>query len=125
MCILFSLASCNSLDGKWNPMKWKTSVKVQKDKNKYINVPAEGGTYLFHCKNYSDFWISDIVVNGRDVINHMDDFKTYKGDWGSVECKSNILTIIISSKSREKSDTIEVGVTAGDIFDYFVFKRKL
>ena len=127
MGTLFSLVSCESLDGKWDPMKWKTSVKVQKDKNKnkYINVPAEGGTYLFHCKNYRDFWINGIVVNGRDVFNHMDDFKTCNGDWGSVECKSNILTVIISPKSREESDTIEVGVTAGDIFDGFIFKREL
>ncbi len=129
ICTLFSLLSCESStpDGLWDPMRWKTSVQINKDRNKckYINVPAEGGTYVFHCKNYSDFWISDIGVNGRDVFNHMDDFKTCKGDWGSVECKSNILTVIISPKYIEKSDTIIVGVTAGDIFDSFLFKREL
>ena len=130
MGILFSLASCESTlpDGLWDPMKWKTSVKVQKDKNKnkYINVPTEGGTYVFHCKNYSNFWISGIDIKGKEVFDqNSDDFKTCKGDWGSVECKSNILTVIVSPKSKEDCDTIKVGVTAGDIFDSFVFRRQL
>ena len=126
LCTIVTLVSCESYDGDWDPMEWKTSVKVHKNKKgeKSIVVPPEGGTFVFHCKNYECFWIGNILVNGEGVFNHEGDFHTCQGDWGSVECKMNKLTVKVSPATTKNNDVIGVSITAGDIWDFFQFERK-
>lgn len=55
--------SCESRDGDWESMKWKTDAKMNKER--IINVPVSGGTYVFTCKNYSRFWLSVVIEDNK------------------------------------------------------------
>lgn len=122
LSVLFFISSCTctSKEGEWDPMKWKTDVKMTKDHS--ISVPSEGGTYLFSCKNYSGIWLSGVNVNEerQEII----DFHKSEGDWGHVFCEQNTLSVTILPNHTGKLRIISVGPTAGDIFDYFTFKQE-
>ena len=59
MVLPLFIASCSDDDGKVDPMKWKTEVKKSSDG--YFNVSPQGGTFVFQCTNYSDFWITGVT----------------------------------------------------------------
>ena len=58
LMVLFVLAACDFVekDGDWDPMVW--TVDNSNEKTDIIHeIPAEGGTISFTCKNYSAPWI--------------------------------------------------------------------
>lgn len=113
--------------GDWDEMKWLTDVKTASDG--YVEVPAEGGTYVFTCKNYSGFWLSDATEvvgtskqiyypreGGNDVFN-------IETSWATISSADAKLTVSIEPNTTANSRQLNVVVTAGDIFDYFNFRQ--
>lgn len=49
------LCSCESRDGDWDSMVWESNDVSNINKNKNIEVPQAGNTYVFTCKNYKNF----------------------------------------------------------------------
>lgn len=136
LCILaalFALASCSEKDGDWDPMKWgKTTYTTTKiDGKKYIQVPAQGATYTFSCKNYPSFWLSVVNIKtsgyGFTVEKHLEN-NSFGNDWYPQHMSSDGITVDIDGAEMtvtiDYSDArrvYEVGITAGDIFDTFRF----
>jgi hypothetical protein len=128
LATLASLASCssNEPDGKWDKMKWKDLSGLSKENGVYI-VPADGGTYAFECTNYSSPWLSGILDNGEYVYPHpgQEDVHSFTGDWFGVQCDHANVTITIQPLDGSTSSrSLNVGVTAGDIFDTFNFLQR-
>ena len=122
------LVSCgDEPDGKWDKMKWKSLSGLTKENGVYI-VPADGGTYAFECKNYSSPWLSGILADGEPVFypsGEQDDFHSYTGDWFSVLCDHATVTVTIQPlDGSTTSRSLNVGITAGDIFDSIDFVQR-
>lgn len=123
-----TLSSCTKDDGDWDPMRWRTEVKTVKDEGiRLVQVPAEGGTYVYKCKNYNRFWIADVTEeeNGiKKVYYHdTDDMNKCSSPATDVNITDNTLTVTIKPNDTKKTRYVEVTVTAGDIFDTFKYKQ--
>ena len=116
-------------DGDWDPMEWKDESGLARVENVY-QVPASGGSYNFHCKNYSGFWISSIEEDGKSFTPNLEnnDWTDLSGQWSRVQCLPDgdlVVTFQPLSFYRSASQrTMYLCVTAGDIFDYFRFVQK-
>lgn len=125
-----TLSSCSNDDGDWEEMIWKTSVKTVKDGT--IHVESSGGTFTFKCKNY-DPWLCSIsqFEDGQEgevflpvdtSSNLYADQNLYiAGTWLSARFTGSTLTVEIKPNDSQKQHKMIVEVTAGDIFDRFVF----
>ena len=135
-CLLLAMAactqtSCSEDDGDWEEMKWDTSVKAGKDG--IISVGSEGGTYEFKCKNYNPWLCSITQFEDEDVAvwyAHDTDENQYADQnlriitpWLTARCSGSTLTVEIKPNESQKEHTMTVEVTAGDIFDSFVFRQ--
>ena len=126
-----TLNSCEKqrLDGDWDPMEWKDESGLARVDNVY-QVPASGGSYKFHCKNYSVFWISSIEEDGQFFAPSIEnnDWKDLSGQWTRVQCLPDGDLVVtfesLSFYSSASNRTMNLCVTAGDIFDYFRFVQK-
>lgn len=124
-----TLVSCSKDDGDWDPMRWKTEVKTVKDEGtRFVQVPAEGGTYVYMCKNYKGFWLSDITEeqNGiKKVYNqeYSTDRYNCSSPAANVSIAGNTLTVTIKPNTTKETRYVAVEVTAGDIFDTFKYKQ--
>ena len=126
--VLLGLSSCgNEPDGKWDKMKWNDLSNLKQVDGNYI-VPASGGTYTFECKNYMAPWINTVMENGVTdysliEINH--DFHRFTGNWFDVQCINADLVVTIDPLEGDSNErSLTVVVTAGDIFDTFVFQQQ-
>lgn len=127
-----SITSCSKEDpdGAWSPMKWKTSVKKEKDGT--IHVPSDGGTYIFVCTNYNSPWMADVYekVNGQNVYyeastgKYDDSFYGRTTPWLEALWQGNTFTVTVSPNTTGKERTMYVRVTAGDIFHTFSFRQE-
>lgn len=123
--MLIGAASCgDEPDGKWDKMKWNNVDNLTKVNNIYM-IPKEGGAFTFECKNYTP-WLSDVIINSerQDIITQ-ENWKGYKKDWFEVKIVDK--KVIYSFDALEEpmtGRTVEVVVTAGDIFDTFVFQQQ-
>lgn len=130
---LLVLAACSEKDGDWDPMKWeKTSYATTKiEGKKFIEIPQQGGTYYFSCKNYDSFRLSVVNITtsgyGFTIEKHLvndgfgNDWNPYhmSSDGCTVDIEGNTMTISFDYADAKR--TYEVGITAGDIFDTFRF----
>ena len=128
LIVATGLFSCgDEPDGKWDKMKWKNLSGLAKENGTYI-VPADGGTFAFECKNYSAPWLSGIMANGKPVYypgGEQDDFHSFAGEWFSVLCDHSTVTVTIQPLDETTtSRSLNVGVTAGDIFDSIDFLQR-
>lgn len=144
MLLLSLSSSCsdNKLDGNWDPMKWKidnespeTIIKTSKDHTWAVTSNQES-TITFLCKNYEYFWLDHISLSkawvpGSYWPNHEthDWIKTFSTNWCTITLNQNLITVrfaddITPTPGYIDSDTINVGITAGDIFDDFHFIRR-
>lgn len=114
--------SCESRDGDWESMKWKTDAKMNKER--IINVPVSGGTYVFACKNYSRFWLSVVIEDDKyvDIDDEREEYAT--GEWSSVKIEKNVMTVTVFPNNDNRTRLLEVTPTAGDIFSYFTFNQE-
>lgn len=129
MALPFFIASCSDDDEKVEPMKWKTEVKKSNDG--YFHVSPQGGTFVFQCANYSDFWITSITeqeAKGEEkkFTPPCDDQKhfTITSNWATATQKGNTLTVTISPTTSNANRFIKVSVQTGDAFDEFKFKLR-
>lgn len=126
-----TLNSCEKqkLDGDWDPMEWNDESGLERVDNVY-QVPASGGSYKFHCKNYDYFWISSIEEDGQFFVPDLEnnDWKDLSGQWTHVQCLPDGDLVVtfepFSFYSSASNRTMNLCVTAGDIFYYFRFVQK-
>lgn len=130
------LTACNDKDGDWDPMKWEkasyASIKI--DGKKYIEVPRQGGTYTFSCKNYQGFLLSafNITTYSDDSTMEKQQYNnSFGNDWNSqhmsidgctVDVDGNTMTVNFDNSEAHR--IYEVDITAGDIFDTFRFVQQ-
>ena len=134
-----TLSSCTSEDGDWEPMIWKTEVKsMKKDGMNYVLVPQTGGTYEYTCRNYKSFWLEDVIESTEtptgnpwqfkglyDIYQRKDD-NLYNISSPATEVNANDDKLSISVKPNDTGKTryIMVRVSAGDIFDQFLYRQE-
>ena len=122
---LLGFSSCGSEEpiGKWENMKW-TNVDNLKNVNGVYLLPAEGGTYTFLCRNYEQPWISSVTVNGEYPEGY-ENSRVFNGEWFTVKFEGNKLIITVQSLPQSLgSRGFDLMVTAGDIFDKFIFNQQ-
>lgn len=120
-CLL--LCSCNDMDGDWESMKWSAKnlspedIKYNKSTHE-IKVSPNGGSIKIVCKNYPSFWF-DMPYESPEPP-----FKDCKGEWYDLSIKQNVMICKFSESGTEVvNDTLNVTVSAGDIFSYFTIIR--
>lgn len=124
-----TLSSCSKDDGDWDPMKWRTETKTVKEEGtRLVQVPAEGGTYVYKCRNYNSFWLSDITEEENSNVKHyyrenFTDMYNCSLPFSDTSITGNTLTITIKPNETKKTRYVAVTVTAGDIFDTFKYKQ--
>lgn len=122
LCLLagvMSLTSCDvsDPDGLADPMKWSTVPSGLK--NGELNVEAAGGSCLFVCKNYKNYWIASVEEGGKFL--EMTSGKEIKGDWYLIKVEDHQLKVVINRNETGTSRSFTVGVQAGNAFDAFKF----
>lgn len=137
MLLSATLSSCSTEDpvGKWDPMKWKTEVKtIKEDGQTFTEVPAEGGTYEYTCKNYSSMWLYNVVeekkfndyYNSQDtkVYENKDLQKHFDCPAASVNINEAHLTVTIKPNTTGKRRFIETSVSVGDTGNTFKYRQE-
>lgn len=128
IAVLFAAtyASCSDDDGDWPPMRWKTDVKTSD--GGFVVVPAEGGTYVFTCTNYSGLWIdyaSETTDGKTKNFYEESGNSTINVTWATIKLAEGKLTVTIAPNEAATSRTLCVSTTAGDIFATFKFTQQL
>lgn len=124
MGMTLSFAACgDENDGDWDLMEWSG---YSKKSDIVINVSAEGGTNLLHCKNYGSIWLSYVNEIEDSTKQHytgyvIEDPHKISTDWAEIECSGSQLQVTMKPNDSDKERTLEVNVTAGDIFDKITF----
>ena len=130
IAVLLGFSSCSDEpDGKWAKMKWNNVDNLVKVNNIYV-IPEEGGTFTFECKNYTP-WLSRVYVNNEPKPIVREDLhemwkKCIIDDWFEIEIVDKKMIIFFDRIDdyylTERKVTVEV--TAGDIFDTFIFQQQ-
>ena len=135
MLLAATLSSCSSEepDGLWDPMKWKTEVKVVKeDGQTFTEVPAKGGTYEYTCKNYNRMWFYHVVeakqFNGYNtpdakVYENTDHLKRFDCPAASVDIDGPHLAVTIKPNTTGQRRFIEIDVSVGDTGKTFRYRQ--
>lgn len=118
--------SCESRDGDWDSMVWESNDVSNINKNKNIEVPQAGNTYVFTCKNYKNFWVYAIQENGKQIGDTQlsIDCKKYEDNNISISIEKNKMNVTFFPNEEYQIRNISIGITAGDIFNSFFFKQK-
>lgn len=123
ICILGTI-SCRH-QGEWNKMVWKVD-NGQKANNQTYSLSAEGDIITFTCTNYSSPWICDALSESEhyypDIENN--DIFNLSADWFKAQIIGNVLRVSFEPNTTEQERTLELTVSAGDIFYTFKFKQK-
>lgn len=127
IAVLLGFASCgDEPHGKWAKMKWNNVDNLSKTNNIYV-IPEEGGSFTFECKNYTP-WIAEVVINTelQDISSQEDwNWKEYRNDWFEVKITDKkVIFSFDEIKEPMTGRTAEVVMTAGDIFDTFIFQQQ-
>lgn len=127
---LLAFSSCGEEpDGKWDKMEWISVDNLAQVNNIYV-IPEEGGTFTFECKNYTP-WLSRVYVNNEPKPIVREDLqekwkKCIIDDWFEIEIVDKKMIIFFDRIDdyylTERKVTVEV--TAGDIFDTFIFQQQ-
>ncbi len=103
------------MDGDWDPMEWEPKHTVYDDA---YTIPANGDTVVFTCKNYTP-WINSASINYENTNS---DHKHIEGEWLSALFDDNKFTIVFTENTGAERN-VEIIVTAGDVFDNFIFTQ--
>lgn len=126
LLVVLSIVSCNKdlPDGNTSPMEWVLEESVPSYANNY-SVSATGGEFVFFCKNYSSPWLSNAKSNGQyfypDTGNNSP--RTITTDWFKAELSGNVLKVVFKANDTAEQRSLQLTVTAGDIFFEFTFKQ--
>ena len=126
LMVLFVLAACDFVEkvGDWDPMVW--TVDNSDEKTDIIHeIPAEGGTISFTCKNYSSPWIVIAADEEKQYFppRENDNYRIIVTDWFKADMVGNKLQVTFKANTTEKERPLRLAVTAGDIFYTFGFKQ--
>ena len=122
------ISSCSKEDGDWDPMKWQTEVKKSSDGN--IHVSPNGGTFVFYCKNYSSFWLTEVTESepgGTEKhfypeYNDRENFSIKEAAFASYLILIEF-TVTIEPTTSNGFRFIKLEIEAGDVFDEFNFRQ--
>lgn len=106
-------------DGGGDPMDWSSEIAL---KDGAIEVPADGGTYVLKCKNYSSIWLSNVKVNGEYVEFQNNENRSLQGEWFKISIDQEVMTVSIDPNPEQLERTLSLTVTVGDVFDAFRFE---
>ncbi len=119
ICSIAILCSCNKEEykklGDWDSMEWKPKHTIYDDA---YTIPADGDTIVFICQNYTP-WIDGASTNYEFTNNN---YNHIEGEWFSAFFDDNVFTIVFSENIGVERN-VKIDVTAGDIFDVFVFTQ--
>ena len=120
--MLCVLTSCNLADddGVWDPMELRASTEMDASRN--IKVPSTGATIQVTCTNYQTFWMESVLENGNKISQKKLD--ELSGSWFKLKIKGNMLTAEIYPNNSGKARQLDVGISAGDIFDGVKFYQE-
>ena len=126
LMVLFVLAACDFVEkvGDWDPMVW--TVDNSNEKTDIVHeIPAEGGTISFTCKNYSSPWIVIAADEEKQYFppRENDNYRIIVTDWFKADMVGNKLQVTFKANTTEKERPLRLAVTAGDIFYTFGFKQ--
>lgn len=126
LMVLTVLTACDFVEkvGDWDPMVW--TVDNSDEKTDIIHeIPAEGGTIAFTCKNYSAPWIEGAADESILYFppREDDNYHSIVTDWFKVDMVGNKLQVTFKANTTEKERHLRLVVTAGDIFYTFGFKQ--
>ena len=126
LMVLTVLAACDVIekDGDWDPMVW--TIDNSDEKTDIIHeIPAEGGTISFTCKNYSSPWIVIAADEEKQYFppRENDNYRIIVTDWFKADMVGNKLQVTFEANTTEKERPLRLLVTAGDIFYTFGFKQ--
>lgn len=119
--------SCNGKDEfeeRWDKMEWQkvTYGSISKKGRKYVQIPKEGGTCTFKCKNYKKFWLSHVAItkDGSSIVHHdiSDDRFSFTDKTIQVYINGDVMTVHFPPSDGNERE-FEILVTAGNIFYYF------
>lgn len=119
----FLFCSCVDKDGDWESMDWRVENLSPQDitynkRSHEIKVKPNGGSINIICQNYPGFWFDMPFENSEPS------FKDYTGEWYDLSIRNNVMMCKFKDSGSEAvNDTLNVIVTAGDIFSYFTFIR--
>lgn len=127
MLAALCLLSCGKDNNKsldWDQMIWTNEESGQVAGN-LLTVSSAGTELGFLCKNYSSPWIDSADSNGEHFFPPIEnnDYRTLTTDWFKAEINGNKLKVVIEANNTEAERSLELVVTAGDIFYTFVFKQ--
>jgi len=126
LAAMFSLASCDNdrKIGDWESMNWEAEVQVQEADGIY-QVPTDGGTIVFACRNYSAPWIENAEYGGNYYSPPREEgiYNAITADWFKAEIVGNKLSVTFDSNENSQARPLKLSVTAGDIFYTFKFKQ--
>ena len=120
-----AISSCSDdPDGKWDSMKWKSEVPVQKMDGVYI-VPSEGFEFTFSCRNYSSPWMENGMSAGEYYYppREANNYHSITAEWFKAEIIGNKLMVAFEDNDTKEERLLELTVTAGDIFHTFKFRQ--
>lgn len=105
-------------------MEWEADVPVQITDGVYI-FSETGTEFTFSCRNYSSPWIENAMSNGEYFYppREANDFHTITTDWFQAEMSGSKLKVVFKANETAENRTLQLTVTAGDIFYTFKFKQ--
>lgn len=118
--VVAGLCGCSKDDGDWDPMEWSDYGKEV-----VVNVPAEGGTTILHCKNYTGVWLSDVTeeVSGKAEHYYSDSTTVSQitSKWAVVASSNSNVSVTIKPNTSGVERTLTVTATVGDVFSSLKF----
>ena len=106
-------------------MVWKVDNE-QKTNNQTYSLSAEGDIITFTCINYSSLWICDALSGNEHYYPDIEknDIFNLSTDWFKAQIVGNVLRVSLEPNTTEQERTLELTVSAGDIFHTFKLKQK-
>ena len=125
------LTSCESEDGKWDPIK--LTINGAKCKKSTQDVPVEGGVYKVYSSNYGQLWLIGVMEDGERLKPVGDEYSVvgpevrYEGSWYDVRYDEagNIVVSIdaLPSGETEVKRSLYLDLESGDAFSSFTFRQ--
>lgn len=138
--VIFSmafLAACGDDEGQGygESIKWQG---YNDNESPTVNVGPEGGTFTFHCKNYSNVWLVSVTEKAKNVLTEYtvlnDSTWTYSycnTDWAEIQVSGpNVQAVVkpfeadtVSTRNTaiindpNKTRTLTIGLQNGNVFD--------
>lgn len=131
------LAACGDDEGQGygESIKWQG---YNDNESPTVNAGPEGGTFTFHCKNYSNVWLVSVKEKAKRVLTEytiLNDstwsFSHCTTDWAEVQVSGpNVQAVVkpfeadtASTRSTaitddsDKTRTLYIGLQNGNVFD--------